>query len=160
MTALAFLHLLQARPSFQFHGLVFAYSAFDLTNSLPQTRIFSKDLVLTRATMQKYYEAFLPEADPELLRDPSVSPLFADLRSLAAKSMNQRLPPALFLCGTQDLLLDDTVLMSAKWQMTGAEAVTKIYPGAPHGFTLFDSQASDAAEEGRNHMTEFLTSKL
>lgn len=48
-----------------------------------------------------------------------------------------QLPPALFSCGTLDPLLDDSVMMSAKWAMSGAESILKIYPGAPHGFTFF-----------------------
>ena len=51
-----------------------------------------------------------------------ISPFFADLTKM-------KLPPALFTCGTQDCLLDDSVMMSAKWLMSGAEAILKIYPG-------------------------------
>jgi len=40
-----------------------------------------------------------------------------------------RLPSALFLCGTLDCLLDDSVMMSAKWGMSGAESIFKAYPG-------------------------------
>lgn len=51
-----------------------------------------------------------------------ISPFFANL-------MKMKLPPAIFTCGTLDPLLDDSVCMSAKWMMSGAEAVLKIYPG-------------------------------
>lgn len=30
-----------------------------------------------------------------------------------------KLPPALFLCGTEDCLMEDSVLMAARWQMAG-----------------------------------------
>jgi len=61
-------------------------------------------------------------------RHPSVSPLYADLEPLRGK-----LPPALFTCGTEDCLLDDTMFMSTKWLMAGGEAFVKFIPGAPHG---------------------------
>lgn len=51
-----------------------------------------------------------------------ISPFFADLTKM-------KLPPALFVCGTLDCLLDDSVLMSAKWRMSGAESILKVYPG-------------------------------
>ena len=43
-------------------------------------------------------------------RDPDISPLYADLKGL---------PPALFSVGTQDLLLDDTLFMAARWAAAG-----------------------------------------
>lgn len=55
-------------------------------------------------------------------RDYRISPLFADLSKM-------KLPPALFLCGTRDCLLDDSVFMHSKWAMTGTESILKIYPG-------------------------------
>ncbi len=53
---------------------------------------------------------------------------------------------ALFTCGTSDLLLDDTVMMSCKWLMAGGKAIVKIYEGAPHGFSAFRG-LSDAADQ-------------
>ena len=39
------------------------------------------------------------------------------------------LPTALFLCGTEDFLLEDTIMMATRWQMAGAEAETRSFPG-------------------------------
>ena len=59
------------------------------------------------------------------------------------------LPPALFLCGTEDLLPEDTIIMATRWQMAGAEAETRLFPGAPHGFVAFPpDQAVSAKERG------------
>jgi acetyl esterase/lipase len=60
------------------------------------------------------------------LRDPDVSPLFADLRGLC---------PALFTVGTGDTLLDDTVFMAARWELAGNETELAVYPHGPHGVT-------------------------
>jgi acetyl esterase/lipase len=40
-----------------------------------------------------------------------------------------KLPPAFFTCGTDDPLLDDSVLFSTKWLMAGGQAILRIYPG-------------------------------
>ncbi|KAK4977362.1 hypothetical protein LTR28_007210 [Elasticomyces elasticus] len=70
------------------------------------------------------------------------------------------LPPAIFTCGTLDCLLDDTVMMSAKWAMSGAETVVKIYPGAPHGFIFFPPGGTETTEEGLKDVRVFITEKL
>ena len=62
----------------------------------------------------------------ENLRDPDVSPLFADLRDLC---------PALFTVGTGDTLLDDTVFMAARWELAGNDTELAVYPHGPHGVT-------------------------
>jgi len=70
----------------------------------------------------RYVEAYLPGTTPERRRDMWISPFFADLSKM-------KLPSALFTIGTLDCLLDDSVLMSAKWRMSGAESILKVYPG-------------------------------
>ena len=65
------------------------------------------------------------------------------------------LPPAFFQCGTEDIFLDDTVVMSCKWVMAGGESIVKFYPGAPHGFTAAPSEMMSLAGEGRKDMAEF-----
>jgi len=54
-----------------------------------------------------------------------VSPLHADL---------SRLPPALFLCGTIDPLLDDSKLMAERWQAASGNSRLIIVPESPHAF--------------------------
>ncbi len=119
---------------------------------LPQLRNTSKPLgVLTPDITIEFIEAFLPNTEPEERRDPSISPFYADLS-------NMKLPPALFTCGTEDCLLEDTVMMAVRWQMAGAEAVTKLFPGAAHGFIAFEK--AESAIEGRKCMEQFLKEKV
>jgi acetyl esterase/lipase len=73
------------------------------------------------------------------LKSPSVSPYYASLEEFRG-----RLPHALFTCGTDDPLLDDSVNMGVKWQMSGGKAVIKIYPGAPHAFIGFVEVSEEA----------------
>jgi acetyl esterase/lipase len=95
----------------------------------PSARLYTADLILNATMMQRFIRAFLPGATDELLTSSAVSPYFADLELYRG-----RLPNALFTCGTDDALLDDSVSMATRWMMFGGKAVVKIYPGCPHGF--------------------------
>ena len=137
LSALTAFHLLRARPSLQLAGLVFPFGQFDLTLNLPSVSQFERPLVINRSSLQRFGDAYTPGMSPEERRNPLVSPLYDDMSGLARGAKSGKLPPALFLCGTEDPLLDDTLLMGTKWMVSGSEAVMKIYPGAPHGFTAF-----------------------
>jgi len=73
--------------------------------------------------------------------------------------INSRLPPALFIVGTKDFLLDDTIFMSAKWQMAGGEAVVKIFPGATRGFIAFPPEKVPSAKSGMDSLFAFIKSR-
>ena len=119
---------------------------------LPEIRNTTKPLgILTPDMARECNNALLPNTTPEQRRDPSISPFYADLSSM-------KLPPALFTCGTEDCLLEDTVMMAVRWQMSGAEAVVKLFPGAAHGFIAF--QKAESAAEGWNCIAQFLKEKL
>ena len=77
-------------------------------------------------------------------RDPDISPLYADLRSL---------PPALFTVGTSDGLLDDSLFMYARYIAAGNRAELAIYPGGAHAFNYFPIAIS---EQANARMDEFL----
>lgn len=83
-------------------------------------------------------EAYLPGMTIEDARDPSISPLYADLN---------RMPPALFTVGHADHLLDDSMFMAARWQAYGNQAELAIYPDCIHGFTSFPIEMAKRAEE-------------
>lgn len=127
-------HLLSTRPKFAFKGLVLNFGAYDLTTYLPQAWNFKLPLVLDVEIMQHFTSAYLPNhKTPESRRDPMISPFYADMTQM-------KLPSALFVVGTLDCLLDDSVMMCAKWQMSGAEGILKIYPGE---FSRGDARCSD-----------------
>jgi len=106
--------------------------------------------------MHKFIEAFLPNTTEVDRRNPAISPLFADLKAFGWG----KLPPALFTCGTEDPLIDDSVLMAAKWQMNGNEGILKIYPGAPHGFVFFPEEACEGAGQALREMKKFILEKM
>ena len=67
----------------------------------PETLILHGSTV--RATLCK----LTPGMTEEQRHDPAVSPLYADL---------SRLPPALFVVGAKDMLLEDSERMAVRWQ--------------------------------------------
>lgn len=144
LAMLVMLHLLQHHDpkynSFGFKGLILHFGAYDLS-ILPSAYNFNPPevLVLDKDLMDHYIDVFLPGATLDQKRDPRVSPLYADLEMLRG-----RLPPALFTCGTSDCLLDDTVFMSAKYQMAGAETEVLIVPGGAHGYCMFPTDTKGA----------------
>ncbi|KAF2811358.1 uncharacterized protein BDZ99DRAFT_487179 [Mytilinidion resinicola] len=151
--ALVSLYLLKSKPNFAFRGLLLHFGCFDLSGFLPMVDHHERGLVIDHDIMKRYIDVLLPNTTIEQRRHPSISPFFADLRGL-------KLPPALFTCGTEDPLLDDTVFMSAKWMMWGNEAVVRIYNGAPHGFIMFPPGTIDAVQEGLDASTDFVKEKL
>jgi acetyl esterase/lipase len=67
------------------------------------------------------------------------------------------MPPALFSAGTEDLLVDDTLFMAARWRLAGNAARTDLYEGAPHGFLRFPL---GAARRARDRIADFLRAQL
>jgi acetyl esterase/lipase len=147
----SFLHLTKSRPDHQLSGLINLYGCFDVSK-LPQAYHFQDELILNEEIFDNYIKATCPAWDPRKLKDPYVSPLYANLQGL-------KLPTSLFFVGTADMLLDDTVFMSAKYQIAGGETVTKIYPGAPHGFYSFPHEHMPFAKDAEERIIKLLKEK-
>lgn len=118
----------------------------------PSRLHFHRRLVLDTEGTYQFQKAFLPNATESEKKNPLVSPLYEDFAQFRGK-----LPPALFTIGTEDLLVDDSVFMAAKWGMAGGETVLKVYEGAPHGFFLFPIEA---AKEGMQDTAAFIKKVL
>jgi acetyl esterase/lipase len=102
------------------------YGVYDL-GMTPSQRLFGDEqLGLSTPTMAWFYDAFVPGTTAEQRRNPEISPLYANL---------DRMPPARFVVGTMDPLLDDTLFMEARWRTAGAPTRLEVVPGGVHGFT-------------------------
>ncbi len=111
--------------------------AYDLSLT-PSVRAQGSDrLILDTDDVKEFVLRFVP--DTFSLKDPKVSPLYADLSGL---------PPALFSVGTADLLLDDTLFMATRWQAAGNETHLSITNGGCHVFQSFPT------ESGQRSLTE------
>lgn len=120
---------------------------------LPQVFTYQKPevLVIDKRIVEAYLDVFLPGVSHQDRKHPGISPLYADMKSM-------KLPSAIFTCGTEDCLLDDTVFMASKWLMAGGEAVMKIYPGGPHGFIMF--AGTENARVGMEDVVGFMRGKV
>lgn len=128
-------------------GCVFAYGVFDLAGT-PGVRAAGPDtLLFDGPSMGADLARLAPHRDPDALRASDVSPLYADLTGL---------PPALFLAGEADPLLDDSRLMAAAWGRAG-DADLILAPETPHGFLHF---GGPAARGGRRAIRAWLDHRL
>ncbi|KAK4455654.1 acetyl esterase [Podospora aff. communis PSN243] len=158
LVAQAAFHLVRERPQRRLAGVVLPYGWFDLTLNLPSMQDFKRELIINTESMKGYADAYVPGMSIEERRNPLVSPLYDDLLRIEAGESKTVLPPALFLCGTADPLLDDTLLMSAKWMARGSQVVVRIFSGAPHGFTIVPGY--NLAAEASEAVFEFIKGRL
>ena len=119
-----------------FGAAVFQYGCFDLSMTPSQRLWGERNLVLSGPIMTWFSDQFLPDRDRERRRDPDISPLFAELSGM---------PPAIFTCGTEDPLLDDSLFMEARWRQAGHGTELRIWEEAPHGFVSFPMSVADVA---------------
>lgn len=162
LSMLTILHLLQHETTryrdFRFEGAVLHFGCYSLSWT-PSAYVMGGtegSMILDLDHMNHFRDAFVPGATEEALRDPKISPIFTDFRKLRGK-----LPPALFTCGTEDCLFDDTLLMSAKWLAAGAECRLEIIPGAAHGYIAFPpTMAGSGAQEGKVAVDRFISEHI
>lgn len=101
----------------------------------PSARLFGdQKLVLGTRDIRMFAANFLQNGED--LRDPDVSPLYADLAGL---------PPAIFTVGTRDPLVDDTLFMAARWVAAGNAAELSVWPGSAHVFTSLPDPNAEPA---------------
>jgi acetyl esterase/lipase len=129
---LSVLTLLRLRDA---HGLAGAFRATYLNGGsydmslTPSARAFGGARMLVNTPMLVWFRGqFLPGRSSEEMRDPAISPLYADLRQM---------PAARFVVGTRDHSLDDALFMAERWRAAGSPAELEVVADAPHGFTLF-----------------------
>ncbi|TVY34544.1 AB hydrolase superfamily protein [Lachnellula subtilissima] len=154
LTLTTIFQLLKLYPDFKLSGLLLHCGCYDNT-LLPQFLHMLYAPILPQKQTLRFMHGFLPNMSPEQKKDPSVSPFYEDLSKLRG-----RLPSALFTCGTEDPLLDDTVLMGMRWLMAGGEAIVKIYTGAPHGFLLFSPEVLAEAKTCLLHTKTYIQDRL
>jgi acetyl esterase len=129
------------------HGISGAFGAanlvfgvYDLSMTPSQRNWGDRYLILSTPMMHWFGRAFIGDRTTDELRDPDISPLYAELDDL---------PPALFSVGDQDPLLDDSLFMAARWRAAGNDAELKVWPESLHGFTAFPLAVARAANEAQ-----------
>ncbi|KAH6701997.1 Alpha/Beta hydrolase protein [Leptodontidium sp. MPI-SDFR-AT-0119] len=148
-------HLLKTHPEFTLSGgLLLHFGCYDLSG-LPNTKHFTRNLILNGEVIEHFVKAFVPTHTPDQRKEAAVSPYYEDFSPFRGK-----LPSALFTIGTEDPLLDDTVTMSVKWMMFGGEAIVKVFPGGCHGFISFPPSALKEAGEAMGDTKTFIEERV
>ncbi len=135
LTATTLLRLREKPGLRSFNAAVFTSGAFDLRLT-PSARNWGEEkLILNTRDLTIFINNYLGEnQDPS---NPDISPLLADLTGL---------PPAHFVVGTRDPLLDDTLFMSARWRAAGNVTEAEIYPGGCHVFQSFPLKITELSD--------------
>ncbi|KAK0100410.1 hypothetical protein ONS95_008360 [Cadophora gregata] len=146
-------HLLKTQPEFKLPGgLLLHFGGYDLSK-LPSSVHWKRNIVLNGPIIDRFMNAFLPNHNLDERRVGAISPYYEDFSPFRG-----RLPSALFTIGTEDPLVDDTVVMSVKWMMFGGEAIVKVYPGACHGFIGFApsllKEAGEALDDTKTYIQD------
>lgn len=118
-------------------GLLLTYGVYDLSGTPSSRNRSGETLVLSARASEQFHDLYVPGHTDESLRDPAISPLYADLAGL---------PPALLLAGTHDPLLDDSLFMTARLRAAGGHADLVVVPESPHGFAAFPTPMAEEAE--------------
>lgn len=129
-----------------FRAALLAYGVYDLRGTPSMRRFGDRPLILNTPITSWFIDRFVPLSGRD---DPDASPLLADLAGM---------PPAMFTVGDADPLLDDTLFMDIRWKAAGIPSQLDLWPGAVHGFDLFDDH--EYAAPARTRMHRFLNSAL
>ena len=131
-------------------GLVLFFGAFDMSGT-PSVRAADKSaLMLDGPSLQPLFRRVSGRKNEAELRDPAISPLYADLAGL---------PPSLLVVGTNDPLLDDTRLLHAAILAGGAKADLLLAPNAPHAFNRLPIKMAEEANAHTRHWMKEHTMK-
>ncbi|EQB13807.1 hypothetical protein L288_02290 [Sphingobium quisquiliarum P25] len=120
---------------------------YDLSGT-PSQRRTTPGKFLSPKRLGQTRECAFPGRTGEALRDPAISTLYADLADM---------PPALFTVGTQDVVLDDSMFMAARWRAAGNSAELAIYPEGRH---LLLAQPTKMARAARSRIHHFIAERL
>ncbi|NOY56805.1 MAG: alpha/beta hydrolase [Actinobacteria bacterium] len=120
----------------EFCGANLLYGLYDLSMS-PSLRLRPDGHVLPLATVQFMIDNFLVDYVGDRA-DPAVSPIYADLSDM---------PDALFTVGDLDPLLDDTLIMGARWMAADNSTSVHVYPSSIHAFDAFPTPMAAIATD-------------
>ena len=143
LTQLRLRDRLGARPPFA--GMDLCYGGYDMSGVPSSTQLAGAVPYATGDTANR--EHYLPGRGLEQLRDPAVSPMWAELHDL---------PASLLTVGTADWLLDQTLFFAARLAAAGNDVELAVYPEGPHGI---ESAPTAMGRAARHRIYEFLHSR-
>lgn len=122
-------------------GICLGYPALYVNVAWSPSRLLSFfDPLLPLSILDMCLRSYIPEGTgEEPHRNPFISPLVADQDALRA------LPPVVFICGSLDPLLDDSVQFAHNLRIAGRQSDTfRVMEGLCHGFLNMIQVSKDA----------------
>jgi acetyl esterase/lipase len=129
-----------------FLGMDLCYGGYDMSGT-PST-VLQKGKVPYATGDGSQRAMYLPDRDLQGLRDPAVSPMWAELHDL---------PPAILTVGTADWLLDESILLAGRMAAAGGEVELAVYPEGPHGI---ESMPTELGKVAKRRIFDFLQARL
>lgn len=127
-----------------FAAMELCYGAFDMSGVPSSTQLAGRVPYATGDHANR--DHYLPGRTLEELRQPAVSPMWAELHDL---------PPALLTVGTADWLLDQSLFFAARLAAAGNDVELAVYPEGPHGV---ESAPTAMGRAARQRIHRFLRS--
>lgn len=112
------------------------YPCVDATFNYPSVDENAKGYMLTKALMQRFHKAYVPDEKDHL--NPYVSPVYGNLKNL---------PPATLLTAEFDPLRDEGNLYAEKLKEAGVPVLHKEFKNTIHDFTMILSRRLPEARE-------------
>lgn len=117
---------------------------FDMTLT-PSVLSHERNIIIGKYGTEKFVDAAFGNVPMEGRKLGTVSPLYADTSDM---------PPALFLVGQVDPLVDDSVFMASRWSLAGNKTQLRVVPAACHAWTLFP--LGEVTDEGLEEVFSFV----
>lgn len=110
-------------------------------------KVQKSDPLLPIAAFQGMISEYVNGADSA---DPEVSPLYMNCEGL---------PPLFFLASTNEILMDDTLMLARRSAAAGVPTRCDVWPTLPHAFPLFESFFPEA-RQAREDIQSFIREQL
>ncbi len=110
-----------------------------------------RDPLLPLAAFQNIVSDYVDGADSA---DPEISPLYMDCEGM---------PPMFFLASSNEVLMDDTLMLARRMLQAGIPTDCHIWPTLPHAFPLFEvyfPEASLAREDIQRFIRKHVSARL
>lgn len=130
-------------------GVNLFYGLYDLGKTPSHRNATDSTLGLNKHLLDEILKMGYGSFSFEERQSPKYSPLYANLKNL---------PPAIFIIGTADPLLDDSYFMEARWRNAGNKTYLGVYPECVHGFNTVPLKISKLANDKVNEWMKRLIS--
>lgn len=119
-------------------GAVLLFGLYDFSGTAMVRNAGPETLILHGPTVRATLCKLTPGLTDAERKSPAISPAYADLTGL---------PPALFIVGTEDILLEDSQRMEARWRIANENSELLIAPDSSHAFNHMGTSVARKIEQ-------------